>query len=169
MYDFISEYGVSDENEISNRLNSMLDSEDFCAYYQYTTRIACENYNGKIDDIAHLLEIRLFNSTCEIRAARSVIGKPFIWRKINDDKFKENLSGTEENFDERTYSETQYLDIDSTKSNGKNYFFTGGGYYTLPVENAEKIEIMHYGVYDENGLFVLSDFRIVRILAKGEE
>lgn len=168
MYDFIAEHGTANENEISDRLNSLIDGGDFCAYCQYTTGITCEQYDGKIDNIAHLLEIRLFNLASEIRAVRSVIGDPFIWRKIDDEKFKEKLSGTEEDFCERTYSEIQYLDIDATKSNGRNYRFIGGGGYTLPIENAEKLEIMHYGIYDENGLFMLSDFRIVRILAKGE-
>ena len=99
---------------------------------------------------------------------RSGIGKPFIWRAISDEKFKERLSSADESFEERTYSEKQYLDIDTTKSSGKNYRFIGGGSYTLYVENAERIELLHYGDYDENGIFTLLDFRIVRILAKGE-
>lgn len=169
MYDFIAEHGTAAENEISECLNSLTDGGDCCAYCQYTTGIFCDKYGGKINDTEHLLEIRLFDLTSEIRAVRSVIGKPFIWRKIDDDKFKESLKGTGESFEERTYSEKQYLDIDLTKSSGKNYRFIGGGSYTLPIENAEKIEITHYGVYDENGLFTLADFRIVRILAKGAE
>lgn len=168
MYDFISDHGTAEENELTDILNRLANENEFCAYYQYTTKIICEHYSGKIDDTSHLLEIRLFSGNTEIRAVRTVMGKPFIWRKIDDDKFKEALTNTGESFDERTYSEIQYLDIDSTKSNGKNYCFTGGGSYTLPIENAERIEVKHYGVYDENGLFMLVDFRIVRILAKGE-
>lgn len=168
MYDFVSEHGTVSEKELSEFLNSKTSSGEFSAYCQYTTAVTCEKYTGKINDTAHLLEIRLFNSECEIRAVRSVIGKPFIWRIINDEKFKANLKNGE-TFEERTYTEKQYLDIDSTKTDGKNYHFIGGGKYTLPIENAEKLEIINYGVYDENGIFGLVDFRIVRLLAKGEK
>jgi len=37
------------------------------------------------------------------------------------------------------------------------------------VENAEKLEIRNYCVYDDNGILKIVDFRIVRILAKGEQ
>lgn len=168
MYDFISEHGTIPENELSDHLYSKTGGGNFTAYCQYTTGIICEPYNGTIDNTAHLLEIRLFDLTKEIRAVRTGIGKDFIWRIIDDEKFKAELLSGEESFDERTYTEVQFLDIDSTKTNGKNYCFIGGGSYTLPIENAEKIEIRSYGVYDENGIFGLVDFRIVRILAKGE-
>ena len=92
---------------------------------------------------------------------------PFTWRIIDDSRFREALSG-DETFEDRTYTEQQYLDIDSTKSFGRNYTATGGGHYTLPVENAEKLEIRNC-VYDDNGILKIVDFRIVRILAKGEQ
>lgn len=168
VYDFISEHGTVSGSELTELLNTKLNGV-FFAYCQYTTSIACEKYVGTVSDPAHLLEIRLFNTECELRAVRANIGKDFIWRIIDDNKFKEALSSNGESFDERTYTETQFLDIDSTKTEGTNYQFTGGGNYTLPIENAEKIEIRSYGVYDDNGLFVLVDFRIVRIIAKGEE
>lgn len=170
MHDFISEHGKVFEAELAELLVSKAGSGEFFAYCQYTTAITCEKFNGAIDNAAALLEIRLFNAVCEIRAVRSVIGKPFIWRIIDDEKFKAALAEKGmETFDERIYTEKQYLDIDSTKTNGRNYQAIGGGKYTLPIENAEKIEIRNYGVYDDNGIFGLVDFRIVRILAKGEE
>lgn len=168
MYDFIAGYGTVNESDIPELFNSRLNGREVYAYCQYTTGISCTTYDGVIDDIAHLLEVRLFDLTSEIRAVRYGVGKPFIWREIDDEKFKERLSSADESFEERTYSEKQYLDIDTTKSSGKNYRFIGGGSYTLPIENAEKIELMHYGNYDENGIFTLLDFRIVRILAEGE-
>lgn len=169
MYDFIVRNGNANENDILEILNSLLAGREVCAYYQYTTGISCEEYKGEIEDIAHLLEVRLFNPKSEIRAVRTGVGKSFIWREIDDKKFKETLNLAGESFEERTYREMQYLDIDTTKSSGKDYCFIGGGNYTLPIENAEKIELLHYGNYDENGLFMLLDFRIVRILAKGEQ
>ncbi len=168
MYDFIAGYGTADESDIPELFRSLLNGREVFAYCQYTTGIVCEEYDGAIDDIAHLLEVRLFDPSSEIKAVRSGIGKPFVWREINDGKFEEKLKSSDEKFEDRTYSEKQYLDIDATRSSGKNYRFIGGGSYTLPVENAERIELLHYGDYDENGIFTLLDFRIVRILTKGE-
>lgn len=167
MYDFISEYGKVSEVGLADLLASKTNGREFFVYCQYTTAITCEKNNGAISDTAHLLELRLFDSERELKAVRSVIGKTFIWRIIDDEKFRAELKG--ETFEERTFTERHYLDIDSTKTDGRRYFSIGGGEYTLPIENAEKLEIRNYGVYDENGIFGLVDFRIVRILAKGEK
>ncbi|MBR1556021.1 MAG: hypothetical protein IJ644_11615, partial [Oscillospiraceae bacterium] len=64
--------------------------------------------------------------------------------------------------------EDQYLDIDTEKSSGTSYIATGGGAYTLPVEDAEKIRIRNYISYDEQGIAQITDFRIVQYLRKGE-
>ena len=147
MYDFICENGRVEESGLDAFLNSKAQS-GMISYRQYTTGIFCDGFSGTVDDAAHLLEIRLFNENAEIRASRPEIGMPFTWRIID---------------------EQQYLDIDSTKSFGRNYTATGGGHYTLPVENAEKLEIRNYCVYDDNGILKIVDLRIVRILAKGEQ
>lgn len=52
---------------------------------------------------------------------------------------------------------------------GACYVTTGGGSYTLPIENAEKIKIRNYLEYDENGIVVISDFRIMGFSQKGSE
>ena len=166
MYDFICEHGRTDESGLEALLNSKA-AGDMISYRQYTTGIICEPYNGNTGDVSHLLEIRLFNRDMELRASRPEIGMPFIWRIIDDNKFKDTLNG--ETFEERTYTEQQYLDIDSTKTNGRTYTATGGGSYILPIDNAEKLEIRSYCIYDDNGILKIVDFRIVRILAKGEE
>lgn len=159
MYDFICENGRVEDSGLDAFLNSKAQS-GMISYRQYTTGIFCDEFSGTVDDAVHLLEIRLFNENAEIRASRPEIGIPFTWRIIDDSKFREALSG-DETFEDRTYTEQQYLDIDSTKSSG--------GHYTLPVENAEKLEIRNYCVYDDNGILKIVDFRIVRILAKGEQ
>ena len=164
MYDFICENGRVEESGLDAFLNSKAQS-GMISYRQYTTRIFCDEFSGTVDDAVHLLEIRLFNENAEIRASRPEIGMPFTWRIS---RFREALSG-DETFEDRTYTEQQYLDIDSTKSFGRNYTATGGGRYTLPVENAEKLEIRNYCIYDDNGILKIVDFRIVRILAKGEQ
>lgn len=167
MYDFICENGRVEDSGLEALLNSKAQS-GMISYRQYTTGIFCDGFSSTVDDAAHLLEIRLFNENAEIRASRPEIGMPFTWRIIDDSRFREALSG-DETFEDRTYTEQQYLDIDSTKSFGRNYTATGGGHYTLPVENAEKLEIRNYCIYDDNGILKIVDFRIVRILAKGEQ
>ena len=159
MYDFICENGRVEDSGLEALLNSKAQS-GMISYRQYTTRIFCDEFSGTVDDAVHLLEIRLFNENAEIRASRPEIGMPFTWRIIDDSRFREALSGDE------TFED---LDIDSTKSFGRNYTATGGGHYTLPVENAEKLEIRNYCVYDDNGILKIVDLRIVRILAKGEQ
>ena len=158
MYDFICENGRVGESGLEALLNSKAQSGG----------IFCDGFSGTVDDAARLLEIRLFNKNAEIRAFRPELGMLFTWRIIDDSRFREALSG-DETFEDRTYTEQQYLDIDSTKSYGRNYIATGGGHYTLPVENAEKLEIRNYCIYDDNGILKIVDFRIVRILAKGEQ
>ena len=167
MYDFICENGRVGESGLEALLNSKAQS-GMISYRQYTTGIFCDEFSGTVDDAVHLLEIRLFNEEAGIKAFSMPIGIPFTWRIIDDSRFREALSG-DETFEDRTYTEQQYLDIDSTKSFGRNYTATGGGHYTLPVENAEKLEIRNYCVYDDNGILKIVDLRIVRILAKGEQ
>lgn len=167
MYDFICENGRVEDSGLEALLNSKAQS-GMISYRQYTTGIFCDGFSGTVDDAAQLLEIRLFNENAEISASRPEIGMPFTWRIIDDSKFREALSG-DETFEDRTYTEQQYLDIDSTKSYGRNYIATGGGHYTLPVENAEKLEIRNYCIYDDNSILKIVDLRIVRILAKGEQ
>lgn len=111
MYDFICENGRVEDSGLEALLNSKAQS-GMISYRQYTTRIFCDEFSGTVDDAVHLLEIRLFNENAEIRASRPEIGMPFTWRIIDDSRFREELSG-DETFEDRTYTEQQYLDIDS--------------------------------------------------------
>ena len=122
-------------------------------------------------DVTHLIELRIFTDSFELKISRLNIGSDFSWRFLSDDEFKKVLSNEPDAFlgllVNRTFDEEHYLDVDSTKSNGVNYTTTGGGKYTLPIENAEKIRIRNYLEYDENGIVIISDFRIVGFLQKG--
>ena len=72
-------------------------------------------------------------------------------------------------------NETLAVEIDSfgaevksvkRKSDGFEYTATGGGKYSLPVENAEKILIRNYISYDSQGIAQITDYRLVEYLCK---
>lgn len=168
MKDFISDFGTASESDVM-------------AIAEKYSRVGCNVYAVHTDhfycgtelqiDATHLIELRIFTDSYELKISRLDIGSAFSWRCINDDEFKKVLSNEPDAFlslfVNRTFDEEHYLDIDSTKSNGVNYTTTGGGKYTLPIENAEKIKIRNYLEYDENGIVIISDFRIVGFVQKG--
>ena len=162
--EFIKDHGFVNEDGLNALLvkNKTDDSLLFCVY---TERFCCTAYNP-IEDISHVLEVRLFDETGELKAVRGNIGRDFKWRYISDvDKTKEEL-------EEYTVKEEQYLDVDTKngKTKGTNYVSIGGGEYEMPAAGYERVVIRHYGDYDEDGMFGLRDFRLVKFLKeKGEK
>lgn len=169
MSDYISKYGRVSENEALTIAKKYF-SEDCTVYAVHSDSFYC---GTELDiDFSHLTELRIFNKDSEFKLIRYNIGGDFKWRYISDTKFMKKLADVNDeflsDFNNRIFNEIQYLDIDSKKSNGKNYVTTGGGKYSLLIENAERIEIRSYLDYDEHGILSINDFRIVRILKKGE-
>lgn len=129
----------------------------FCVY---TTYFKCTAYSH-IEDISHALEIRLFDENGEFKAVRTNIGRDFKCRYIADSDYSD-----EDKY--LIYDEVQYLDSDSTKTNGTKYVSLGGGEYEMPYEGLERVVIRHYGEYDDDGMLQLKDLRIVGFLKEGE-
>jgi len=114
-------------------------------------------------DVSSLLELRIFNADCELRAYRSMVNEAFICRFFRDSDFAQD----------EIMEELQYLDIDSTHkvvpspANGMYEYKTmNGGSYHLPVSNAEKIKIRSYLMYNEENIAQVYDYRFVEIIAK---
>lgn len=106
-----------------------------------------------------LLELRAFDENSEYRVYRSAIDNPFFERKIDD------------RADEQQYfDEEQYIDIDSTRSEGNVRYTTGGGKFHLPQDslNVTKIVIRYYYDYDNEGIASVTDWRIVELKKEGE-
>lgn len=169
--DYISANGIAQENELCDLIKEYCSDNSYMLYV-YTTKFGCEQ-SIIIDDVAHLLEVRVFDENCELKAVRSQIGKPFCWRYINDFDFKEKLSTIADeydgDYDNRTFEEYQYLDVNTRLSKGTDYVSIGGGHYTMPEENLEKVKIINYVCYDENsGVLQITDFRIAGFLRKEE-
>lgn len=168
MKEFICACGTATESEVIE-----IAEKYFCSGYNVYAVHSDHFYCGTelCIDAKHLIELRIFTNSFEFKISRLNIGSDFSWRYINDDEFEKVLSHETDtflgSFTNRTYDEKHYLDIDSTKSNGFNYTTTGGGRYTLPIENAEKVKIRNYLEYDENGIVIISDFRIVEFIQKG--
>ncbi len=100
-----------------------------------------------------LLELRAFDKNSEYRVYRSTVDKPFFERKIND------AVDNKKYFDEE-----QYIDIDSTRSEGNTRYTTGGGKFHLPQDSLDstKIVIRYYYSYDD-GIASVVDWRIVEL------
>ena len=156
MIDQIKEKGRTDEIGL-NAILERFRTEDKQMLCIYTTRFACTAAKT-VNDTAHLLEIRMFDEQGEFKALRGKIGSDFVWRYISDESIDKCY----------TYDETQFLDVDLKKTSGTEYVSIGGGHYEMPAANYDRVEIRHYGTYDENGAFVLKDFRVVKLLKKGE-
>lgn len=106
-----------------------------------------------------LLELRAFDENSEYHVYRSAIDNPFFERKIDD------------RADEQQYfDEEQYIDIDSTRSEGNVRYTTGGGKFHLPQDslNVTKIVIRYYYDYDNEGIASVTDWRIVELKKEGE-
>ena len=167
MKEFISEHGNIAESDLMTTAKAYLCNG--CTIYAVHTNYFYCGSELNID-IKHLIELRIFAADMEFKAFRFNIGKDFTWRYIDDGVFKQVLSNETDDFlckfSNRTYDEEHYLDIDSKKSIDC-YITTGGGRYELPIKNAEKIKIRNYLEYDENGIVMISDFRIIGFTQKG--
>lgn len=150
---YIAEYGVVTE-DINLFINKKIQGGSMIA--MYTEKFEC-TVQQSISDVEHLLEIRIFTNEKELKIMRPTMEDDFSYRLIDD-----TLSEYE------YIDEEHYLDIDTEKSTGTEYIATGGGKYTLPVENAEKVLVRNYISYDEQGLAQITDFRVVKYLKRGD-
>ena len=151
---YIADFGSDDNvNEIIDRNISSGNM-----ILMFTDRFECCPQK-KIEDTAHLLEARVFTENAEIKIMRPTIADKFSWRLIDDTKLSPDDYIIEE----------QYLSINEKLSSGTSYTAIGGGKYTLPIENAEKLRIHNYISYDEQGIAQITDFRAVKFLGRSEK
>ena len=152
MSGYIKANGKVSEQEL-NALLEQYKTDDLFLFCVYTTKFGCTRYKP-VEDVAHALEIRLFNEQAELKAVRANIGRDFVWRYITDEGVTADC----------IYDEVQYLD--AAKNDKTEYTAIGGGCYEMPDTDFEQVLIRHYGEYNDNGLFSLRDFRIVKLLRK---
>lgn len=152
---YIAEYGAVTE-DINLFIGRKIQGGNMIA--MYTEKFEC-SVQQSISDFEHLLEIRIFTDEKELKIMRPTMEDYFSYRLIDD------TLGKYEYIDEK-----HYLDIDTNpeKSTGTEYTATGGGKYTLPIENAERVLVRNYISYDEQGLAQITDFRVVKYLKRGD-
>lgn len=155
MSGYIKANGTIDESGI-NALLEKYKNDDSFLFCVYTTKFCCTHFRP-IEDTDHILEIRLFDKHGELKAVRANIGREFAWRYINDEEVAK----------EYIYDEVQYLD--AAKNDSTEYTAIGGGHYGMPEAGFERVVIRHYGEYDDDGMFSLKDFRIVKLLREEEK
>ncbi len=117
-------------------------------------------------DINHLLEVRVFNKESETRIWRNSISEDFKVRTLDESDPRD------------TIEETQFLDIDTTKTrqDADQYgtievVSTGGGKYRLPAElydDDAKLKIKNYIQYTDEGIAKIVDYRVVEIVKGGK-
>lgn len=163
----LSDLRTVDETELKKILGRLNDRTLFAIF---TDR--CDFVKEVTDgDAGKLLELRAFNEESEFYAKRSLVGRDFVCRYINDGKPDYNGNGEPEN-DETRYYEAHFLDIDETYTKDGvrdgdmfRYKSMTGGYYHLPIQKARKIVICNYITYD-NGEYLaqVTDYRYVKLL-----
>ena len=153
---------LSESGRVDTEINAFIESriQNGTMIVMTTEKFDCFP-QGKIEDVEHLLELRIFTESKELKIMRPAISDSFTSRIIEDD--------SKAKYD--AIDEDQYLDINTQKSTPDEYTYiaTGGGSYHLPIKNAEKVRIRNYISFDEHGIAQITDFRVVKFLRGGEK
>ena len=156
------------ENELEKKNGSY--SYDFFVAYQTDKFLSGTKESDLIKNVDYkkLLEIRLFSETGELLARRTMIG--------SNNKFQWRIADEEKKDKDKDYIiRYQTLDIDTTLSSKKNngnleLFTTGSGKYELPIsEEHNRIKIISYIDYDDDGMAFIYDDRLVSFEKGGQE
>jgi len=150
----------------------------YIAFYSNNTGIKAGVFRQKqllpeLKDLAHLLELRLFNHDCELKISRMMIGKVFHYRVADESSNEIDVPGKNRNSNTAPtalcYEEKQYLDISTSKppkavqaGDVTKFYSSTGGYYELPASrNVKQIIVVNYFKYhEETGNLQFHDFRI---------
>ena len=129
----------------------------------YTDRMESDRFSKlSLEDIGHLLELRVFCEEKELLCRRDYMGEAFCARILDD------------NCGMAFFDETHLLDQDLTRmeSSGTEeepmtrFYTMGGGSYEVPYsENVSKIRVRTYFAADDgkNGIEYPVDWRAIKI------
>lgn len=146
--------------------NQKIDNGFVLAFYT-NEKISIESYEkfeNRFDDdkINHLLELRFYNKSKELKIWRNSIIEEFTFRVLD------------ENDERDSFIEKQFLDIDNKKTTKSNDFTkltsTGGGLYIIDSSvdcHNGVLNIINYIKYTKEGLAKIADFRILGIEGGG--
>lgn len=153
MHKWVRESGSLKLDELKNKLNAYSNVQYIA---MFTDRFEADNGIPNVDDT--LLELRLFNETFELHVFRSNIDSDFFYR-VSDDTGLDDMD---------FIVNYQKLDVNRKEKKGHNLMTTVGGRYTLPINNESYAKVIDYIEYDEDGMVMVTDYRIVRFMAEEE-
>ena len=167
---WIKAYGEANENEIYDIVNAWSACHPGCTSLLFFTDCYRPCPLSQDDDIAHLLEARVFSDDGEIWLHRSALGLPFVWREADDRTLEENISQYSGPLPKEPskymIAQVQKLDIDLTRDAGietpagcRAVYSTGGRVYLLPDGDENAVRVIAYFDYDENGVGTVKDWR----------
>ena len=167
MVSYIKESRMVSEAQAAELIQAQLHNGTL-VYAVCTDRFCC----GKAFDpsiLPHLLELRVFDKNAEMRLRRCSIGRDFQMRMIDDVLFQDRLKDESDEFlgcfENRVFTEEHYLDRDTASMQalgGTDYITTGGGHYSMPFPDCDRVVLRNYLDYDEEtGVLHVTDFRLV--------
>ncbi len=140
------------------------------AYYvdSFEAGVASQLLPLSAERLSRLLELRVFNSECELWLHRSRIGSPFSWRVASEE------------FDAATrhcIETRQLLDLGENveqaahfDASGRRILHTVSGHaYALPIGAEDRyVRLINYLTYDENGVANAVDYRLAGFAKEGK-
>ncbi len=162
---WVKETGICSEEELSDAIGGF-EFEFFTACC--TDRIvtaAKDRLQAVLADRDRILELRLFGEKAELLFFRSMQGRPFSFRRADEEGLCE--IGSSPLGAECWFEIKQKLDIDlknpptgTAEFGGKLLRATGGGVYELPIGDEDALVLVKYASCDENGAMHEVDFRM---------
>ena len=161
---WIQKHGACPEDALASLLEEYM-TEAYLVTAFFTDRFqGCRG--NRLDSVLAkargLVELRVFNESCELWLHRSCCGKPFFWRLAGE-------AGCDPKRD--CFRTVQALDVDETydayrRGEADEYGSlklrsTVKGYYALPLRGGDEcVKVVNYVRYDENGVAEAADYRL---------
>ena len=171
---WIKESGKADEAELLRHISQYIAAGDAITLEGYTDHFeSVRSVQGAewIKPLTYLLELRIFRKDSELWAHRTMVGKDFSWRIADDVWLKQQVSAEKipffANSDNYRFENNQILDIDSKVSQGGHLRTTGGCWYSLPITDENRVTVVSYIGYQEDGTARVEDFRVKDFIREG--
>lgn len=161
---WVKDSGTIPEAQVAELIRSYSSAEKICLAFfsDHFESVQPEQVNEILTDCTNLLQLRIFDGQGELWLHRNTLGEshPFHWRIADDAVLKSRVQNLEDSFlqdaEHHMIRETQYLE-----ETGR-----GRAAECLPLQSGETaVQIIVYVRYDEHGVAVPADYRLVGFTA----